>query len=390
MHATNIFRKLAIVALFAALFRLGFIYLLKESINPNEFTAYIFLTSILAACSALISPIDVINSRFIKDSRFDDLYGYSLFHVTLRVSIILVASIILISFVSIPKEIADLVYIAIILGLTGSVLANFVYISNIAIGKNSIKVNIIFLLPISIKFFLLILCIVQGFSFVEIVFVCEIMQFIVCVLIVFFRLREVHTHIKKYRYVFLENISLLTKQIKIYGYQGFMMIPVSYIKTNIAPLFASSSLSADSTFYILVTQRLFDQIRTILSKPNMLLSGYSGSRVDISYVWLIPLFICIVASIYGYLNLASIALLYFLVRLIDFFIFLSCYRVFGNYLKLQSFHGYNKFIFFPELVFLSCFIFFDKTLTTFIGLLLFRSVLGFISWFIFSKKALIN
>ena len=166
----------------------------------------------------------------------------------------------------------------------------------------------------------------------------------------------------------------ISKGFSFWGKEAFpfMAVPVKV------------SLNADETFSILLIQKFFDQARSILSRPNMLLSGVAKPNSSITYPYLFPLPIIFIIAVLGYFNFYSIIFLFFCMRLVDIFIFLSTYNVAADYMKLPSFHGYNRFIFIPQLIFLCCIIIFEKTLTIFMLIMLLRSVISLISWHLFS------
>lgn len=376
-------RKLVVTSAFAVLIRISYIYFFKESILSSEFNSYIFLTSIFAMCASLISPIDGISARFIKTSTADNIFGYAIFHIIIRLLIFMLSYLLLINLVSFPSEVSFFAYNAIFLGIAGAVLANFVYVSDIGSGKNNFKVNFVFILPILIKFILLLICIKSNLKFNEIIIICETIQFLTCLFILIYKLNNLY--VKNIKLNLIVNAKLFFKQIRLYGYQSIILIPASYIKTNFAPLLSSLSLNADGTFYIMLIQKFFDQVRSVLSRPNMLLSGFAKPKSLIAYSYLFPIPIIFMIGTLGYFNFYSIVFLFFCMRLVDILIFLSTYNVAADYMKLPSFHGYNRYIFIPEFMFIFCVLVLEKTLIIFMLLMFLRAIFGFISWRLFSQ-----
>lgn len=378
----NLVKKLVVTSTFAIVLRVSYVFFFKESILSSEFNSYIFLTSIFAICGSLISPFDGIAARFIKTITADKIFGYAFIHIIVRLFIFLFAYIFLIKLVSLPSEVNSFAYIAILLGIAGAALANFVYVTDIGSGKNNLRVNFIFILPILIKFIILVICIRLNLKFNEIIIICETTQFLICLFIFIYKFNNLF--VKGTKLNLIVNAKLFFKQVSLYGYQSIILIPASYVKTNFAPLLSSVSLNADETFSILLIQKFFDQARSILSRPNMLLSGVAKPNSSITYPYLFPLPIIFIIAVLGYFNFYSIIFLFFCMRLVDIFIFLSTYNVAADYMKLPSFHGYNRFIFIPQLIFLCCIIIFEKTLTIFMLIMLLRSVISLISWHLFS------
>ena len=268
--------------------------------------------------------------------------------------------------------------------MTGSIVVGFTYITSIGRGEQNWNLNLLLIAPVLTKLLILLICIMQKLEFNSVIFLTELSQLLVCIILVVYKLKDPFLLNSKINLKI--NFKEFIIELKNYGYQGFIMIPISYIKTNVAILFASTSLDADSTFGVLFIQRLFDQFKSALSRPNMLLSGFKSERQKISMIWLVPgLITTIIAITADYMSL-QIVLIFLLVRLSDMCIFISCYRIFGDYLKLQSFKGFNRYTFVPEIIFLSIFITANKTIEAFILLILFRAYLGLLSWYYFSRE----
>lgn len=377
-----------IAALLISFVRLIYIFLLKENITSEEFTSYVFLISIIAICSSVLSPIDSIVSRFSRVKTEKIYLSYCLFHIYLRILIITIVSLGIYALVPLPKEIYTHTFLAIILGTSGSILINFIYATSIARSADHFIANSFLILPILIKLSIFVLFYFNNYKFNDLVFVSEISQFLTSVTIIFYYLYKIK--IKDSFLNFNLNGVSFINEIKKYGYQGFLLIPVSYIKTNMAPLLASISLEANGTFYVLFFQKVFDQLRSIISRPNLLLSGLESKEQLIGKKWLVLSVITIVPAIYFQIIDFSLVFIFFFLRLSEFFIFLSVIKIHGNYLKLETFNNFNRYVFVPEFSFLIIFFILDKSFLIYIWLVLLRALMGFFSLYLFSKITLRN
>ena len=370
-----------------ALLRLIYIFTLKQLGTPEDFTSYIFVVSILAMCSVCLGPIDGMVSRFSGKYPTSDLFGYLTFHLSLRCLVAILVFVVCLVTTSILQKMDLLVIYSLFMGLTGMLLSNLIYIVNIGRGNQLWLVNIVFVIPISLKLFVLFLGYYLELTFRSVVISAEISQFIICIIIAGIGLKYSWTPNSKFN--LKGKAKYFFKEIKQYGIQGFILIPISYIKTNLAPALAATNLNADDTFLVVLVQRFMDQLKLILSRPNMLMSGLDGlfnKKNSEVIAWAVPglLFTCI--AVYFWFDGESNALMFFFIRAAELCIFLSCYRIFGNYLKLDKFSGNHRYILVPEFIFISALMLIDLSLANFAWLYLFRACLGFVALNQFSRR----
>ena len=370
-----------------ALLRLIYIFTLKQLGTPEDFTSYIFVVSILAMCSVCLGPIDGMVSRFSGKYPISDLFGYLTFHLSLRCLVAILVFVVCLVTTSILQKMDLLVIYSLFMGLTGMLLSNLIYIVNIGRGNQLWLVNIVFVIPISLKLFVLFLGYYLELTFRSVVISAEISQFIICIIIAGIGLKYSWTPNSKFN--LKGKAKYFFKEIKQYGIQGFILIPISYIKTNLAPALAATNLNADDTFLVVLVQRFMDQLKLILSRPNMLMSGLDGlfnKKNSEVIAWAVPglLFTCI--AVYFWFDGESNALMFFFIRAAELCIFLSCYRIFGNYLKLDKFSGNHRYILVPEFIFISALMLIDLSLANFAWLYLFRACLGFVALNQFSRR----
>ena len=371
----------------AALLRLIYIFLLKQLGTSEDFTSYIFVVSILAICSVCLGPIDGMVSRFSGKYRTNDLFGYLTFHLSLRCFVVIPVFVVCLVATPILQKMDVLYVCSLFMGLTGMILSNLIYIANIGRGNQRWLVNFVFVIPIFLKLVVLLFGYYLELTFRSIVVSAETSQFIICIIIAGIGLKNSWTPNSKFN--LKEKAKYFFEEVKKYGIQGFILIPISYIKTNLAPALAATNLNADDTFLVVLVQRLMDQLKLILSRPNMLMSGLDGlsnkKNSDVM-VWVVPglLFVCI--AVYFWFHGKSVPLMFFFIRAAELCIFLSSYRIFGNYLKLDKFSGNHRYILVPEFIFISALMLIDLSLANFAWLYLFRACLGFVALNQFSRR----
>ena len=343
--------------------------------------------SVFAFVSSFIGPIDGMCSRFSGEYNADELYGYLIFHILLRffIAISLFFGIILSS--SILSKMDIFYATAIFFGIFGMVINNLIYIINIGRGQNNWLINSIFVFPIFLK------CIVLGFgyyaeiTFRQIVILAELSQFLFCIITVYSALKNTRTGSSKIN--FKKKSILFLSELKNYGSNAFILIPISYIKTNLAPALAANNLNANDTFLIVFIQRIMDQVKSLLGRPNILTSGlnaFYSSKNNYFNSWIILglFFFCI--TFYVETQSKSLPLFFVFIRITELCLFLSIYRIHAQYLKLQSFSSNRKYVFVPAVIFILALMVVDLSFYNFAWLYLFRASLVSLAFYLFSRK----
>lgn len=388
---TGFINKLFITSLSISLFRLIYIFFLKEFSIDNQFNSYVFTFSVLAIISSCISPVDAMCSRFVQKNNYDDLYEYLIFHLFLRFFIgFFIFSVIILSSSVLDK--VDLFFtIAIALGIFGMIISNLIYIVNIGRGVNTKSVNFIFILPIIVKCFTLALGWFCDSSFREIVILSEFTQFIFCAYIFLWSL-------KKYKKTSLTgNLKGVAKnfifELKNYGSNAFILIPISYVKTNFAPALAANNLNPDQTFVVVLIQRAMDLVKSILGRMNILTSGLKSFYLKTNVIfnfWIIPLIVSFCLTLYIDIYYESLLLFFVLIRITELFAFLSVYGAHSEYLKLSSYTNNRHVVLVPGAIFIISMILiellFGLSFYNFAWLFLFRSITAGMAYYLFSRN----
>lgn len=380
-------RILVLSAAYSAALRLLYIFQIKSLGSPEDFNSYVLVISIFAVVTALISPIDGMVSRFTSKYDNDELLGYILFHSLVRCVVVIAASLICIYISPVLNLFDPIVIYSIFLGILGSILSNLIYIFFVGRGVENWGVRLYLLLPIGIKCFIFFLCSLLDWSFDAALILTELVCFVICLAAVVntvYRLYPLSSDIFSWRlsYRFIE-------ELKSYGVQGFALIPVSYVKVNLAPAIAATSLSADETFLVVLAQRGIDHLKLFLSKPQLLMSGLNSandSLIGSPSIWIAGALLVSIGAYYFNLVNDGLVVFYISIRLADVLLYFASYRILGNYLKLEAFSGYNRYVFFPEMVFLFLLMTVELSLINFTWLFLLRGWLGFFSWQLFARR----
>lgn len=391
----NYTNKIFISSFVIALLRLIYIYFLKEIEIENQFNAYVFTFSALAFINSSISPFDAMCSRFANKNNDDNLYGYLIFHLLLR---LIIGSFIFLGIISISTVLykVDLLFvIAIAAGIYGMVVSNLIYIINIGRGINTTFITFIFIAPIIIKCIVLTIGYFLELTFREIVLFSEFTQFVFCIFYAFLT-------IKKYKTISsVVNIKEVAKnfmfELKNYGSNNFILIPISYIKTNFAPALAANSLNYNETFIVLLIQRGMDLIKNILGRINILTSGIKNlyrKTNSIFKFWIIPLVISLCITAYVDIFYESLLLFFVSIRVTELFAYFCAYGAHSDYLKLSTYRNNRHVVLIPAIIFIISLLLtetlFGLSLYIFAWLFLLRSFLASFSYYIFAKKNIIK
>jgi hypothetical protein len=384
MIFNSIKNKIKYYFLVTIILRLLYVFILSQFSRDNEFNNYILFISLLAVLQALSQPLDMVVSRFSNSFERKNVgVKYLLSHLLIRLAISFPA----ISFIYIfkPNALPLGVSIVLVISALTSVMSSLIYSHRMSLDKHDSGAMAPLLSGLALKLFPLFGINIFGFYktiFIsELIFIFSSFFFITVYMSKFLKKRNISCD-STYRSTFIEILG----QLKIYGSYSIIGLPISYIKSNGAALFAASQVSANQLVIILFIQKGFDVLKTTLSAEAVTLSAhFSGEKYysKIISIKIILFFSCLYSILTYWFSDATgflIVVFFGLTKFFEFSAFLFCFKKLEALLSREIILNSAWLINATDYLMMIFIVIFVRDIKSFAIVIGYRAVLGLIVW----------